>query len=93
MLFRSQFSTWRSEGHSSTAQKEDLASKLAFGIMKRAKITSLDHKRDGPFAREAKKYYPRDPFTGGKVDDIAVLVAVAVQAGDAEGVGHVKAKL
>lgn len=65
------------------ALQDDLASRLAFNIMRRAKVASLDHKRDGPFAREAKRYYPKDPYHGGKVDDIAVLVAIAVR--DDEG--------
>ncbi|KAJ6172268.1 hypothetical protein N7470_001335 [Penicillium chermesinum] len=45
---------------------------------KETKIASLDYRRDGPFAKEAQRYYPGDYYRGGKVDDICVLVLVAV---------------
>ncbi|KAJ5232610.1 hypothetical protein N7468_005566 [Penicillium chermesinum] len=55
-----------------------LQSLLAASIAGEAKIASLDYRRDGPFAKEAQRYYPGDYYRGGKVDDICVLVLVAV---------------
>lgn len=55
-----------------------LQSLLAASIAGEAKIASLDFRRDGPFAKEAQRYYPGDHYRGGKVDDICVLVIVAV---------------
>ncbi|RMZ78103.1 hypothetical protein DV737_g4064, partial [Chaetothyriales sp. CBS 132003] len=61
---------------------------LAAEIVGEAKAASLDTHRDGPFAKAVKKEFPYERWTGGKVDDIAVLVLVPV-AGDEP----VKAKL
>ncbi|KIW83428.1 hypothetical protein Z517_02673 [Fonsecaea pedrosoi CBS 271.37] len=55
-----------------------LQSVLAAAIVGEAKNASLNAKRDGPFAKEMQKQFPYDPWHGGKVDDIAVLVIVAV---------------
>lgn len=55
-----------------------LQSLLAASIAGEAKIASLDYRRDGPFAKEAQRYYPGDYYRGGKVDDICALVLVAV---------------
>jgi protein phosphatase PTC7 len=52
---------------------------LAVAVAGEAKIASLNQKRDGPFARELKRYYPHEDWHGGKVDDICVVVAVVVQ--------------
>ncbi len=41
-----------------------------------AKAASVNTKRDGPFAKEVKKYYPYEAWHGGKVDDICVVVAI-----------------
>lgn len=54
---------------------------LAASIAGEAKLASLDYRRDGPFAKEAQRQYPGDYYHGGKVDDIAVLVVVAVEEG------------
>lgn len=54
---------------------------LAASIASEAKMASMDYRRDGPFAKEAQRYYPGDYYRGGKVDDIAVLVLVAVEEG------------
>ncbi|KAF2718164.1 protein serine/threonine phosphatase 2C [Polychaeton citri CBS 116435] len=62
---------------------------LASSVMKAAKLAGLDRKRDGPFAKEVKKHYPQEGWAGGKPDDIAVVVAVAVE----EDPGESKAKL
>ncbi|EXJ56721.1 hypothetical protein A1O7_07065 [Cladophialophora yegresii CBS 114405] len=55
-----------------------LQSVLAAAIVGEAKAASLSSKRDGPFAKEMQKQFPYDPWHGGKVDDISVLVVVAV---------------
>lgn len=64
-----------------------LQSLLAASIAGEAKIASLDFRRDGPFAKEAQRYYPGDHYRGGKVDDICVLVLVAVDESVAGGHG------
>ncbi|KAL5001578.1 phosphatase 2C-like domain-containing protein [Aspergillus recurvatus] len=56
-----------------------LQSLLAASIAGEAKLASLDLRRDSPFAKEAQRYYPGDHYRGGKVDDIAVLIIVAVE--------------
>ncbi|KAJ5674832.1 uncharacterized protein N7477_004766 [Penicillium maclennaniae] len=55
-----------------------LQSLLAASIAGEAKIASVDFRRDGPFAKEAQRYYPGDYYRGGKVDDICALIIVAV---------------
>jgi protein phosphatase PTC7 len=55
-----------------------LQSLLAASIAGEAKVASVDFRRDGPFAKEAQRYYPGDYYRGGKVDDICALVVVAV---------------
>lgn len=55
-----------------------LQSLLAASIAGEAKMASIDYRRDGPFAKEAQRSYPGDHYRGGKVDDISVLVIVAV---------------
>lgn len=52
---------------------------LAASIVGEAKLASVDMRRDGPFAKEAQRYYPSDLYRGGKVDDICVLVLIAVE--------------
>ncbi|KAL1958016.1 hypothetical protein VTO42DRAFT_5228 [Malbranchea cinnamomea] len=54
---------------------------LALAVAGEAKIMSMDARRDGPFAKESRRYYPFDPWRGGKPDDICVLVVVAVEEG------------
>ncbi|CAI7591184.1 unnamed protein product [Penicillium bialowiezense] len=55
-----------------------LQSLLASTIAGEAKKASVDYRRDGPFAKEAQRYYPGDYYRGGKVDDICVVIVVAV---------------
>ncbi|KAK5117673.1 hypothetical protein LTR62_005096 [Meristemomyces frigidus] len=55
---------------------------LATAIMREAKVAGLDQKRDGPFAKEVQKRYPHEGWRGGKADDIAVVVCVAVKGGE-----------
>ncbi|KAF2199641.1 5-azacytidine resistance protein azr1, partial [Delitschia confertaspora ATCC 74209] len=60
------------------ADIESLQAKIAVAIAKEAKVTGLDPRRNGPFAREVKKYFPHENYWGGKPDDIAAVVAVVV---------------
>lgn len=52
---------------------------LAAAVMREAKMAGLDRRRNGPFAKEVKQHYPQEDWQGGKPDDIAVVVAIAVQ--------------
>ncbi|KAK4540037.1 hypothetical protein LTR36_009853 [Oleoguttula mirabilis] len=52
---------------------------LATAIMREAKSAGLDRRRNGPFAREVNLHYPQEGWQGGKPDDIAVVVCVAVE--------------
>ena len=71
-----------------------LQSVIAAAIVGEAKAASLSTKRDGPFAKEMQKQFPYDPWHGGKVDDISVLVIVAVDESKVkEETGRLKAKL
>lgn len=58
-----------------------LPSELAYAVMRHAKLASIDTRRDGPFAKEVHKYYPGEDYHGGKVDDISVIVCLALQDG------------
>lgn len=49
---------------------------IATHITAAAKAASINTKRDGPFSKEVKRYYPQENWHGGKVDDICVVVAV-----------------
>ncbi|KAI9740334.1 MAG: hypothetical protein M1834_004913 [Cirrosporium novae-zelandiae] len=55
-----------------------LQSLLAAVVTGEAKRASHNIKVDGPFAREYQKFRPQDHYHGGKVDDICVVVLVAV---------------
>ena len=72
---------------------------LATAIMREAKVAGLDRRREGPFAKEVNARFPEEGWEGGKPDDIAVVVCVAVdERVRAEGPkvreeGAVKAKL
>ncbi|KAM0458797.1 hypothetical protein ACHAPV_005786 [Trichoderma viride] len=61
-----------------------LQSLLATELVQAAKQASVNTKRDGPFAKEVKKYYPHENWHGGKVDDICVVIAVVSE--DAAGI-------
>jgi protein phosphatase PTC7 len=54
----------------------DLSTVLAWAIVREAKLASVNDRRDGPFAKEVKKYFPHENYTGGKVDDICCVVGV-----------------
>lgn len=49
---------------------------LAVKITAEAKAASVNVKRDSPFAREFRKFFPGENWKGGKVDDICVVVAI-----------------
>lgn len=52
---------------------------IAASIVGEAKLASIDMRRDGPFAKEAQRYYPGHWYRGGKVDDICALVIIAIE--------------
>ncbi|PHH74678.1 hypothetical protein CDD80_2896 [Ophiocordyceps camponoti-rufipedis] len=52
---------------------------LATELVAAAKAASINTRIDGPFAKEVKRYYPRERWHGGKIDDICVIVAVACE--------------
>ena len=69
---------------------------LATAIMREAKVAGLDRRRDGPFAKEVNMRFPNEGWSGGKPDDIAVVVCVAVDGaveGKKEEERPIKAKL
>ncbi|EFX03851.1 5-azacytidine resistance protein azr1 [Grosmannia clavigera kw1407] len=53
-----------------------LQSLIATHITAAAKAASINDKRDGPFSKEVRRYYPQESWHGGKVDDICVVVAI-----------------
>lgn len=67
-----------------TKKAVTLQSLLATELVQAAKQASVNTKRDGPFAKEVKKYYPHENWHGGKVDDICVVIAVVSE--DAAGI-------
>lgn len=75
----------QSESQSRLESTLTLQSLLAASIAGEAKMASVDYRRDGPFAKEAQRYYPGDYYRGGKVDDICALVLVAVDEAMASG--------
>jgi protein phosphatase PTC7 len=58
-----------------------LAAVVASAITQEAKEASLDTRRDGPFAKEVKRYFPRENYRGGKPDDICTIVALVLEEG------------
>lgn len=58
-----------------------LQSSLAVDITGEAKAASLSLRRDGPFAREVQRRYPDEKWSGGKSDDICVVVVVVAEEG------------
>lgn len=49
--------------------------RLVKPIAPKAKGESEDPRRDGPFAKEAQKFYPHEDYHGGKVGDILSVVS------------------
>ena len=67
---------------------------LAAAVMREAKVAGLDRRREGPFAKEVKLHYPEEGYEGGKPDDIAVVVCIAVDGSAGHGEEKpIKAKL
>ncbi|PGH01335.1 hypothetical protein AJ80_09025 [Polytolypa hystricis UAMH7299] len=62
-------------------REHTLQALLAAAVARQAKMSSMDLRHDGPFAKESRRYHPWDPWRGGKVDDISVIVAIAVEEG------------
>jgi protein phosphatase PTC7 len=60
-----------------------LQSLLATQLVTAAKRASVNTRQDGPFAKEVQKYFPRENWHGGKVDDICVVVVVVCEDGKA----------
>ncbi|KAH8732957.1 phosphatase 2C-like domain-containing protein [Phaeosphaeriaceae sp. PMI808] len=60
------------------AGKSSIQAKVAVAIAKEAKVTGLNTRRDGPFAKEVQKAYPGENWHGGKPDDIAAVVAIVL---------------
>ncbi|KAF2436421.1 protein serine/threonine phosphatase 2C [Tothia fuscella] len=58
-----------------------LSALLAAAITHEAKEASLNERRDGPFAKEVQRYYPKENWRGGKPDDICTVVAVVIKEG------------
>ncbi|KAK5056129.1 hypothetical protein LTR84_012682 [Exophiala bonariae] len=71
-----------------------LQSVVAAAITGEAKAASMNKKRDGPFAKEVQQAFPFDPWHGGKVDDITVMVVIPIDESKAgEKTSQLKAKL
>ncbi|KAF2132577.1 5-azacytidine resistance protein-like protein azr1 [Dothidotthia symphoricarpi CBS 119687] len=66
-------------GSGRRADSSSLQAKVATAIAKQAKVTGLNTRRDGPFAREVQKHYPGENWHGGKPDDIAAVVAIVLE--------------
>ena len=66
-------------GQTEVGREGSLQEKLAAAVAGEAKAASMDGKRDGPFAMEVRRYYPGEEWSGGKVDDICVVVGVVVE--------------
>jgi protein phosphatase PTC7 len=65
-------------GIAKQSHEDNLQTLLAVNVVGEAKRASQNTRRDGPFAKEVKKFYPHENYHGGKVDDICVVVAVIV---------------
>lgn len=62
----------------SSGSTTPLQVKLAIDITKKAKDASVNAKRDGPFARAVQQAFPQERWHGGKIDDVCVLVVIAI---------------
>jgi protein phosphatase PTC7 len=72
-------------------QAKTLQGIIAAAIVGEAKAASHNEKRDGPFAKEASRFYPNEPYHGGKVDDVSVVVVIPVDSSKIDG--SLRAKL
>jgi protein phosphatase PTC7 len=68
------------EGKIGVAEGRTLQAVLAQAIVAEAKSASVNTQRDGPFAKAVQKRYPGENWRGGKMDDICVVVVIAVTA-------------
>lgn len=81
------------EQEAKTRPVATLQSLIATEITSAAKAASVNRKVDGPFAKEVKKYFPRDPWRGGKVDDICVVVVIVAKTPAVESDPKLKSRL
>lgn len=79
------FLTGREQPPGSTA----LQTQIAVNLVTKTKAASLDKKRNGPFAKAVHQEFPQEHWSGGKVDDICVVVAIVLE----EDGGVIQAKL
>jgi len=73
--------SWSTVTHDGSQKEADLSTVLATAIVREAKDCSLNTRRDGPFAKEVKRYFPFENWRGGKPDDICTVVGVVTQNG------------
>lgn len=78
---------------SKKGEESFLPSQVAAAVAREAKLAGLDPRREGPFAKEVKRNFPGEAWEGGKPDDIAVVVCIAVEDGQGESEKPIKAKL
>lgn len=61
--------------------KAEISTVIARAIVRDAKHASENSRRDGPFAKEIKRRFPWENYSGGKVDDICCIVGVVLEDG------------
>ena len=64
----------------SSNKSQSLQRQLAIELVDAARLAASDTKRVSPFAKGSRQAWPEDPWQGGKMDDICVVVAVVAQA-------------
>lgn len=69
----------RQQSGAARQRAQTLQSLLALAVAGEAKVAGMNPRRDGPFARESRRFWPSEPWRGGKPDDICALVVVAVE--------------
>jgi protein phosphatase PTC7 len=60
---------------------QSLSSNIARAIVTEARKAAYDTRRDSPFSKQARLEEPGARWTGGKIDDICVVVGVVIQDG------------
>ncbi|RKF54205.1 Protein phosphatase PTC7-like protein fig [Erysiphe neolycopersici] len=60
---------------------ESLHRSIVTKITAEAKAASMNKLRDGPFSQEVKRTYPNIDYSGGKIDDICVILAIVCEEG------------
>ena len=73
----------KASDHKSTIKDSPtgLATYIATAITREAKEASLNKRRDGPFAKEVRRHFPGENYSGGKPDDVCTVVAVVLEDG------------